>query len=251
MSESIEKFVSIPFLGTEIQATNDEKHYVALKPLVEGIGLKWDGILRKIKNNKVLSSTIYTTYIVADDGKNREMVCLPLDRINGLLFLVNTEDYNHNPELKERLEKYQELCYNALYQYFYNGVAVNPVMAVQPQEMQMQAFQNAINNAVSNTIEMARAQMAQMTAEFNRTKGQIAEKREATAMQTASVLSRSNKKLSKQNKTLSQQNQVLKQDSDKLKNWISKIGRPRKGESPKDKANASQMYLIEDKAKKE
>jgi len=224
-------------MGTEIQATDDEKHYVALKPLVEGIGLKWDGILRKVKNNKALSSTMYVTYTVAEDGKNREMVCLPLDRLNGLLFLINPEDYNHNPRLKERLVRYQEQCYDALYQYFNNGVAVHPVMAVQPQEVQMQAFQNAINAAVSNTLDMARAQMQLMNDEFRRTKAWISEKREATALQRNSVLQRRINKLEREKQdVIDDYDEQIEDLKDRLEpaaerywDWRRKVGRPPKG----------------------
>ena len=208
-------------MGTVIQATDDEKHYVALKPLVEGIGLKWNGVLAKIKNNKALSSTMHITCTVAEDGKNREMVCLPLDRLNGLLFLINPEDYNHNQQLKARLVRYQEQCYDALYQYFNTGVAVHPVMAVQPQEVQMQAFQNAINAAVSNALDMARAQMQLMNDEFRRTKALISEKREATALQRNSVWSRKCNKLEKERDD-------MKHFADLYFDWRSKVGRPPK-----------------------
>lgn len=217
----IQRFVGVPFMGTVIQATNDERHYVALKPLVEGIGLKWDGILRKVKNNKALSK-VCTSRTYLTEGGAQEMVCLPLDRLNGLLFLINPEDYNHKPQLKERLVRYQEQCYDALYQYFHNGVAVHPVMAVQPQEVQMQAFQNAINNAVENAMNLARAQMQLMTEEFHRTKGWIAERREATACQRNSVWSRRCNKLE-------QERDAMKHFADLYFDWRSKVGRPPKG----------------------
>ena len=81
MTNEIVKFVEVPFMGTMIQTTDDEKHYVAVKPLVEEIGLRWEKVFLKIKKNKALSSTIATTAMVANDGKMREMVCLPLNWI--------------------------------------------------------------------------------------------------------------------------------------------------------------------------
>lgn len=229
MSEAIEKFVSVPFMGTEIQATSDEKHYVALKPLVEGIGLDWRSI-RKLVKRSALNSTVVMMTTVAEDGKNREMVCLPLDRLNGLLFLITPNDYNHNPALKERLVNYQKMCYDALYQYFNNGVAVHPVMAMQPQEVQMQAFQKAINDAVSNALDMARAQMTQMSAEFKRTKAWISEKREATACQRNSVLTR---KLNDAIKERDEAEFIAEQKQkyvDYLQGRLSRWGRPRRND---------------------
>jgi len=90
MQEALQRFVNVPFLDTVVRATNTPEHQVALKPLVEGIGLKWNGILSKIKKNKALSK-VCTSREYLTDGGVQEMVCLPLDRLNGLLFLINPE----------------------------------------------------------------------------------------------------------------------------------------------------------------
>lgn len=54
-------------------------HYTAMKPICENIGLAWEPQLLRIKRDDILSSTMIITIIVAEDGKNREMVCLPID----------------------------------------------------------------------------------------------------------------------------------------------------------------------------
>ena len=73
--------------------------------------------------------------------------------------------------------------------------------------------------------------------EAERTKAQINNTKTATAMQTASVLSR-------QVNTLSQLNRVLQLDSDALRHWRSSVGRPRKGCSPRDIEDARQLNLF-------
>ena len=48
-----------------------------MKPIVEGMGLAWNGQLANIKNDSSLAPTMQMVCIVAEDGKSRDMVCLP------------------------------------------------------------------------------------------------------------------------------------------------------------------------------
>ena len=54
--------------------------------------------------------------MVAADGKQREMVCLPLKYIFGWLFTISPK--NVAPEAKELVRRYRTECYDALYRYF-------------------------------------------------------------------------------------------------------------------------------------
>lgn len=58
---------------------------------------------------------------VAQDGKNREMLCIPIKKLNGWLFAINPNKVR--PDLKQRLEEYQEECFLALWDYWTEGVA--------------------------------------------------------------------------------------------------------------------------------
>ena len=82
MTESIMKFENVPFMGQQIQVTKDEPHYVALKPLFEGMGMEkeWKGIHKQILADKVLMSTVENFRWLAKDGKMREMMCLPMKK---------------------------------------------------------------------------------------------------------------------------------------------------------------------------
>ncbi len=117
--------MKVPFYGNEIVAVEkDGKKYVAMKPIAEALGLDWSGQLGLIKNDVVLSSTMVVTSIVADDGKMREMVCLPLEYLNGWLFKIPASRYKGNR--RKAIELYQCECYHALHNYWHNGGAVNP-----------------------------------------------------------------------------------------------------------------------------
>lgn len=96
-------------------------HYVAMKPICENIGLTWEPQLARIKRDDVLSSTMIVMIMVAEDGKKREMICLPIEYLNGWLFGI---DINRcKPEIRDTLIKYKKECYQALHDYQFNGKA--------------------------------------------------------------------------------------------------------------------------------
>ena len=96
-------------------------HYTAMKPICENIGLAWEPQLARIKRDDVLSSTMIVMIMVAEDGKKREMICLPIEYINGWLFGI---DINRcKPEIRDTLIKYKKECYQALHDYWFNGKA--------------------------------------------------------------------------------------------------------------------------------
>jgi len=94
----------------------DGQPYVAMKPICENIGLQWEAQFKRIKRNHILNSTMSIMDIVAQDGKNREVVCLPLGFLNGWLLGVDANKVK--PEIKDTLIKYQLECYDVLYKHF-------------------------------------------------------------------------------------------------------------------------------------
>ena len=90
--------------------------YVAVKPICENLGLDWSSQFVKIKSNEVLEPTIVFITTVAEDGKNREMVCLPIDMINGWLFTISPNRVSE--EIKPLVIYYQKECYRALFEFW-------------------------------------------------------------------------------------------------------------------------------------
>ena len=96
-------------------------HYTAMKPICENIGLDWKSQYSRMKRYDVLNSTMVIITIVAEDGKKREMICLPIEYLNGWLFGI---DINRcKPEIRDTLIKYKKECYQALHDYWFNGKA--------------------------------------------------------------------------------------------------------------------------------
>ena len=94
------------FLGKEVTLVdNNGVAYVAMREIVEGIGLAWKPQYKKLTEQWDKFNCYHMT-TVAQDGKNREMLCIPIKKLNGWLFGLNPNKVR--ADLKERLENYQE-----------------------------------------------------------------------------------------------------------------------------------------------
>ena len=117
-------------------------HYTAMKPICENIGLDWKSQYSRMKRDDVLNSTMVIITIVAEDGKKREMICLPIEYLNGWLFGI---DINRcKPEIRDTLIKYKKECYQALHDYWFNGKAERKTTAGD-----RTGLRNAVNMLVS------------------------------------------------------------------------------------------------------
>lgn len=101
--------------NVDIIATSDEQ-LIAIRPICEALGIAYERQSTKIKEHPILSSTVTLRVMVAADGKQREMLCLPLEYIFGWLFTINPS--NVNEEAREGLVRYQGECYHALFEHF-------------------------------------------------------------------------------------------------------------------------------------
>jgi hypothetical protein len=111
------------FYGDEIitalvDIEGQEFVYVPLKPICEFLGVAWSPQLRRINRNVVLAGeTKGVTVTVTPSGKGsgggpQEMICLPLDYLNGWLFGINADRVK--PEIQEQVIRYQRECYKVL-----------------------------------------------------------------------------------------------------------------------------------------
>lgn len=108
---------NISFHGQTVSVfSQNNQHYVAMKPIVENIGLDWVSQHKKIQRNDILKSGMVMMTIPATDGKTYETACLPLDYLNGWLFGVDAKRVK--PEIRERLLTYQRECFRALNNHF-------------------------------------------------------------------------------------------------------------------------------------
>lgn len=118
----------INFHGQEIiTIEKDGKRYVAMKPICEGMGLNWRAQRELIERDPVLDSTRRVIRLVAQDGKNREMICLPLEYLNGWLFKIDAGRYAKKDRRRKIIIRYQKECYQVLYDYWHGHKAEKPL----------------------------------------------------------------------------------------------------------------------------
>lgn len=91
--------------------------FVPLKPICSALGLDWGSQQRNLQEDIVLGPTSVVMTLVAHDGKQREMICIPLNYLNGWLFRINPARYEG--ARRERIIRYQKDCYRALFEHFY------------------------------------------------------------------------------------------------------------------------------------
>ncbi|MBB1489369.1 phage antirepressor N-terminal domain-containing protein [Oceanospirillum sediminis] len=108
---------TVNFHGQSLSVISQNNQlYVAMRPVCENIGLQWQSQFNRIKRDEVLNSTVFMMNTVAEDGKNRKLLCLPLEYLNGWLFGV--DEKRVKPEIKGRLIQYKRECYQVLADYW-------------------------------------------------------------------------------------------------------------------------------------
>ena len=118
----------VEFHGTQIPTiSKNGKPFVSMKPIVEGMGLNWPSQFKKIKKNKVLSSTIVIMTTVGEDSKEREMTCIPLEYLNGWLFTLDPTRAK-GEGVEETIIEYQKECFHALHEHWFGKVKEAPIM---------------------------------------------------------------------------------------------------------------------------
>ncbi|TKD46660.1 hypothetical protein FCG41_01585 [Azotobacter chroococcum] len=127
MSNTSPVLAAVDFHGQSLTVLTSAtgEHLVAMKPICEAIGLDWKSQYNRIQRHPVLSTCmVVTTMQMPGDDQHRELVCLPLDYLNGWLFGVDASRVK--PEIRERLVQYQRECFAALAAYWQQSKAVNP-----------------------------------------------------------------------------------------------------------------------------
>ncbi len=109
---------SVDFYGDEITTAlvtveNGTQVYVPLRPICEYLGLSWSGQYERVTRDLVLSQEVKFVRVTRTKQRgNPNVVCLPLEFLNGWLFGVNAARVK--PELKEKVLRYQRECHKIL-----------------------------------------------------------------------------------------------------------------------------------------
>ena len=113
---------AVPFHGDSLPTfEHQNERWVALRPVVEALGLDWSSQRLKLANDggRFNCGDITT---VAADGKQRQMLSIPLRRFPGWLATVNPNKIP-DPLRREKVILYQDRSYDALYDFWFKGAA--------------------------------------------------------------------------------------------------------------------------------
>lgn len=107
--------------GIDITAVKNDmgQLYVPVKPICTILGIDFKTQYRKIEEDRFFHSSMVIMTTVGADGKNREMVCLPVKHICGWLYSINPGKVS--PEAEEKILAYREEVNDILTAYFFGG----------------------------------------------------------------------------------------------------------------------------------
>lgn len=107
--------ITIPFHHQTITAIeSDGKHYIAMRPIVENLGLDWKSQHVKINDKFGRRVVIITTRDTLN--RKQQLVCLPVSKIAAFLYSINASKVK--PHLRQTILDYQEQCDEVLYKHF-------------------------------------------------------------------------------------------------------------------------------------
>jgi len=111
----------VPFHEDTIYAVDHNgEPYTAMRPIIQNMGLDWKNQYNKLLANRERWSVVKIT-TVADDGKNREVVCIPVRKLAGFLATINHNKVRN--ELRAKVLAYQHECDDVLWEYWSGGAA--------------------------------------------------------------------------------------------------------------------------------
>ncbi len=91
--------------------------YVAIRPIVEVLGIEWAPQYQRIQRDEILNEERRLVVMTGADGRRREMVALPLEFLPGWLFTV-TGSRLKTQEAAEKLKRYRRECFKVLWREF-------------------------------------------------------------------------------------------------------------------------------------
>lgn len=132
----------ITFYEDELTAVlaEDGTVYIPVRPICENLGVSWPSQSNRINRDPILSE-VKGVFTMNTPGGKQQAVCLPLDYLNGWLFKMDASRVN--PEIKDRLLRYQRECYKVLSDAF-----ISPVTAVSPMDANDEVLMQLHNMAL-------------------------------------------------------------------------------------------------------
>lgn len=112
------KIITVDFRNDTLFAVErDDGVFVALKPIVQSMGLDWKAQHRRVSDDAVLREGMVTMTMPSVGGV-QETTCIRLELVNGWLFTID-ESRVKDEETRQRVLTYKRECYAVLFQHFH------------------------------------------------------------------------------------------------------------------------------------
>lgn len=141
MSQDDSALIPVPFHGATLTLIDrDGTPYVALRPIVEAMGLSWASQTVKLNADK----TRWGVSMIETPADPQPMLCLPLCKIGGWLMTIHANKVR--PDLRDTIRAYQAECDDALWSYWTQRATAQPTYPPLPTkapsvaEVQMRAL---------------------------------------------------------------------------------------------------------------
>lgn len=120
----VQKTIPISFHGAQLFVVeHNDQPYTPMKPIITGMGLTWHGQHAKIKANTSRWGVLELR--IPSSGGLQDMLCMPLRKLPAWLSGIESGKVK-DPEARQSVIRYQDECDDVLWQYWNDGIAVNP-----------------------------------------------------------------------------------------------------------------------------
>jgi hypothetical protein len=109
--------IKVEFYGDQLWGyrNNEGLGVVALRPIVEGMGLNWPSQYQRIQRDPILKEGV-VMMTTPSGGGEQQTVCLPLQMLPG--WLMGIEANRVNESIRGKVIRYQWECYDVLAKHF-------------------------------------------------------------------------------------------------------------------------------------
>jgi len=134
-------YADVPVAGTTLPSFEIEKEvYIPLRNVCENLGINPQNEYRRIKNDPILSKAVVKMTTAFSSGQ--EQLCLPLKFFPGWVFKINLNGLAN--DARPMIEAIQIEGYEALYDYWVKGSAINPRFAATMEQTERLRVRNQL-----------------------------------------------------------------------------------------------------------
>jgi hypothetical protein len=116
------EFYGDMILAALVSVDGVTKIVVPVRTICDVLGIDWSSQRRRILRDEVLGSTVVEMTTVAQDGRRRKMVALPLEYLHGWLFGISASQVKE--EFRDKITLYRRECFQALSTAFQTDLAL-------------------------------------------------------------------------------------------------------------------------------